>query len=259
MLNAAVPEFNRSAIRPLECVSEGWQLIKRDYWLMCGICAVGLIIGGAGPFGLLLGPLMSGIHLCVFALGRAEKPSFSLLFKGFDYFLPSLVATLIKIIPVMIVIVPVYILAIALGIGASAFAQSNHADPETFVIAIGVVAFLILAIILVISMLVGSLFLFSYQLVVDRGLNGVDACKLSARAAVANAGGVLGLVLLTTVMGFAGLLACYVGAFLVVPISFAALDVAYRRVFPPITRPPVAPPAAPPQFPNYGERFPTGS
>jgi uncharacterized membrane protein len=44
--------------------------------------------------------------------------------------------------------------------------------------------------------------------------------------------GVIGLLLLCVAFGFAGVLACYVGMFLVLPIQFAAVAVAYRQVFP---------------------------
>ena len=62
-------------------------------------------------------------------------------------------------------------------------------------------------------------------------MSGVDAVKLSAKAALANFWSLLGLLLLNGVMGFAGLLLCYVGLFLVLPISFAAIAVAYEQVF----------------------------
>ena len=42
---------------------------------------------------------------------------------------------------------------------------------------------------------------------------------------------ILGLLLLSGLMGFAGLLLCYVGVFLVLPISFAAIATAYEQVF----------------------------
>ena len=46
------------------------------------------------------------------------------------------------------------------------------------------------------------------------------------------AGGLIGLVVLNFLMTLVGLLACYVGAFFVLPIHFAAVAVAYRQVFP---------------------------
>ena len=113
-------------------------------------------------------------------------------------------------------------------------------------------------IVVVVSIAVGLSFIFSYQLIVERGLSGVDACKLSAKAVWANFGGALGLVLLLVVLGFCGALACYVGAILLIPVHFAAIDAAYRRVFPAVAAPgsPYAPPPPPPQYPNYGDRYP---
>ncbi len=49
---------------------------------------------------------------------------------------------------------------------------------------------------------------------------------------MANFGGILGLMILTMVMSLLGMLACYVGAFLFMPVHFAAIAVAYRQVFP---------------------------
>jgi uncharacterized membrane protein len=82
------------------------------------------------------------------------------------------------------------------------------------------------------SLVLQALFLFTYPLIVDRKLSGVDAIKTSFRAAKANFGGVIGLVLLSTLMNMLGAMACYVGLFFVMPIHFAAIAVAYERVFP---------------------------
>ena len=38
-------QFNRGAIRPVECVKEGWELIKNDYWLLFAVALVGGLIG----------------------------------------------------------------------------------------------------------------------------------------------------------------------------------------------------------------------
>ena len=44
--------------------------------------------------------------------------------------------------------------------------------------------------------------------------------------------GVVGLVLLSTLLNLLGVFACYVGVFFVMPIGFAMVSVAYRQVFP---------------------------
>jgi uncharacterized membrane protein len=255
-LSAQPVEFQRGAIHPIECLSEGWQLVKNDFWLMVGICAVGIFVGSVAPLGLLLGPLMCGIHMCMFALQRGEKPSFNLLFKGFDFFVPSLIATLVQVIPMMILIVPAYIVFFVFVIGASAAAGSQRGGEDAIpaIFFIGFALFFVF--IFVVAITIGTLFKFTYQLVADRGLSGFDACKWSAKAVFGNLGGAIGLVLLTALLGLAGVVLCYVGALLVLPISFAAIDVAYRRVFPPPIGRPATPYAPPPQYPNYGEHYP---
>ncbi|MFN2516474.1 MAG: hypothetical protein ABR556_09690, partial [Pyrinomonadaceae bacterium] len=59
----------------------------------------------------------------------------------------------------------------------------------------------------------------------------LDAVKLSMKAAMANFWRLLGLLLMSGLLSFAGVLLCYVGIFLVLPISFAAIAVAYEQVF----------------------------
>jgi len=253
-------EFQRGVIRPFECFSEGWQLVKPEYWLMVGVCFVGILIGSVAPFGLLLGPMMCGIHMCIFTLARGEKPTFNLLFKGFDLFLPSFIATLVQVVPMMIVIVPVYIAFIIIGMSAGALAgsQGGEPPPEFFAIVFGGIALVVL-IVVVASLVIGMLFLFTFQLIVDRGLSGWQASVTSAKAVFGNIGGALGLLIIAAVAGFAGALVCYVPVFFVLPITFAAFDVAYRRVFPAIAAPPPSSAPPPPQYPNYGDRYAPGT
>jgi uncharacterized membrane protein len=74
-------------------------------------------------------------------------------------------------------------------------------------------------------------FTFAYPLIVDRRLSGLNAVKLSIRAALANFWRLLGMLLLTGLLSFAGVFLCYVGVFLVMPLGFAAIAMAYEQVF----------------------------
>jgi uncharacterized membrane protein len=74
-------------------------------------------------------------------------------------------------------------------------------------------------------------FTFAYPLIVDRRLQGFDAVKLSFKAAMANFWRLLAMVILTSLMSIGGILLCYVGVFLVLPISYAAIALAYEQVF----------------------------
>lgn len=234
-MSANVTTFNRGAVRPVECLKAGWSLIKEQYWLFLGITAVGILVGSLGPLGILLGPMMCGIYLCMFARIRGERVSFELLFKGFDYFAQSVVATLIQVVPIMLLLLPVYIIFFALFMSKmnrpGGSRRGAPVDPSE-IYPLFAAMFGVILVVVVIGTLIGALFIFTYPLIVDRRLSGLDAVKTSIRAVMANLGGVLGLLVMGMLLGFAGMLLCYVGAFLVMPIGLAAWTVAYRQVFP---------------------------
>ena len=45
--------FNASAIKPVECLKEAWNLIKDDYWLLFAISLVGAMVAGVTVYVLL--------------------------------------------------------------------------------------------------------------------------------------------------------------------------------------------------------------
>src|ERR1044072_6117921 len=102
--------FNRNAVQPIECIKGGWELIRSPYWSFVGVSLVGLIIGSVVPMGILLGPMMCGIYLALFKTRRNEPIEFGTLFKGFDYFGDSVIATLLHMVPIMVIIIPAYII-----------------------------------------------------------------------------------------------------------------------------------------------------
>ncbi len=236
-------DFNRGVIRPLECLKEAWELIKSQYWLFFGICAVGMLIGGAFAI-LLMGPMMCGIFYCQFQHMRGERVSFDGLFKGFDYFGQAVIATLIQAIPAVIIIVPIYLIMVV-GMVASMQSSRGRGPDDAAAVAFFIGMIVIFLVIFLLSILLGIFFIFTFPLIVDRKLSGVEAVKTSVKAALANFGGVCGLVLLGALLTFAGVLLCYVGAFFVLPITFTAHAVAYRRVFPEIPYSLATPPPPP--------------
>lgn len=219
-------EFQSRVVAPIECLKEGWQTIKDRYWLFLGITLVAMLVGGAVPV-VLIGPMMCGLYMCLFAKMRGEPVEFGMLFKGFDYFMQGLVAAAIQTLPVILIMAVGQVIFVAFTLIIMP-TQRGDAMPPVFWV--GLVLFVLLA--MIVSLAIHSLFLFAYPLIVDRNLSGLEAIKLSYRAALQNLSGIIGLILLISGLGILGLLACYVGAFLVMPISFASYAVAYRRVFP---------------------------
>ncbi|HKO63201.1 MAG TPA: hypothetical protein VJV03_18710 [Pyrinomonadaceae bacterium] len=222
-------EFRRGVIQPVECIKEGYGLIKDQYWLFVGMAAIGVLIGNAVPFGILMGPMMVGLYMALFRKRRGEPVEFGILFKGFDSFGDSVIATLLHVIPIAVIIVPAYII-FYVGVILSMQAGGGEPDPAAM---FGLFAFFLVFWItaILIIMVISVLFTFAYPLIADRKLKGMDAVKLSIRAALANFWRLLGLSLLNGLLMIGGIVLCYVGVFLVIPITLAALAVAYERVF----------------------------
>jgi hypothetical protein len=214
---------------------EGWRLVKDDYWLFLGITFVGVLLGGMAPLGILMGPAMCGIHYCLFRCERGRRVSFDMLFRGFDYFAPSLVATLIMVVPMILLGLVSYLLFVAGSIGAFVAMMPKEApgqppDAAAFGVFMGLMALYFLAII-AISLVFHLFFFFTYPLIVDRGLSGFEAVKLSIKAAFGNFFGVFGVIFLSQLLSMVGVLACYIGVIFVVPVTFAMVSVAYQQVF----------------------------
>jgi hypothetical protein len=219
-------------IAPFDCLSEGWNRVRDQYWLLVAVCAVGMLIGGLLPLAILMGPMLCGIYVCCLEKWRGRRVAFELLFKGFDsaVFLQSLIASLIQMAVSMVVVFPVVMVAIVVTIIVTAGQASGRPPTAPGALAVTLIVAGI-GILLLGLILISTVFVFTYPLIVDRGLTGVDAIKLSLRASLANFWGLVGLALLTMVAGLVGVMCCYVGAFLVLPITFGAYTAAYVKVF----------------------------
>ncbi len=170
-----------------------------------------------------MGPMMCGLYLAIFQKHRGQRVEFGTLFKGFDYLGESIIATLIHVIPVVVIIVPFYIAFY--GVLFFILPRSGEPDPQALIAFFAIfVVFLIIVMVLV--MVISVLFTFTYPLLVDRHMKGIEAVRLSAKAALANFWPHLGLLLLTGLLGFCGVLLCYLGMFLVFPVTYAAMSMA---------------------------------
>jgi hypothetical protein len=236
--------FRVGVIRPIECFQEGWELIKDQYWLFFGITIVGMLIGGLVPLGIVLGAMMCGIYYCLFQKAAGRQVSFDGLFKGFEYFGPSLVVTLFIMVPAVILWTLIYIPLLIIQFAA--MDTNGNVNPDVFFPMIMGTMFVGFFVTLILAC-IHALIMFAYPLIVERRLSGIEAFKLSARAVFANLGGVVGLILCEVVLGIVGYLILCVGLYLVLPIMFAGVFVAYRKVFPPTDAPFTSPPP-PPNF-----------
>ncbi|RLE24063.1 MAG: hypothetical protein DRJ65_10615 [Acidobacteria bacterium] len=223
--------FQRVPIRPMDCLSESWNLLAGQYWVFFAICLVGMLIQSFVPMNILTGPMLCGIFIAWFVMMKGETITFDLLFKGFDYFGASLIASLILVAVVLVVMIPCYVLLFA---GIALGAAAGQETPEIMGIAVLLSSGLFLLVIMTVMTVIMTLFIFVYQLIVDRKLKAIPAMKTSAAAAWANLGGVLGLLGLTSLIATVASFFCIIPIFFIAPWCIGAVGIAYRRVFPEI-------------------------
>lgn len=229
----AIP-FRRGALRPMQCLSEGYELAKSDYWNLFLITFLGMLVGGIVPV-ILLGPMMCGISMCFLRARRGRKPNIELLFKGFDYFMQSLIGTMILVVPMIVISIVMYVL-LMVGMIASMPkpGPGGNAAPPGAALGAGMLGlfFAFYAVIFVLSMVMWAVMVFMYPLIVDRKLSGVDAFMTSLKAVLGNLSGMFVFMLLMSLVYFVGALACCIGAYFTMPIIAGAGVVAYEQVFP---------------------------
>ncbi len=220
-------QFNRGVVKPMECFREGWELIKDQYWLFFGITAVGFIIASVVPFCILLGPMMCGIYYPLIEKYEGRQVEFGQLFKGFEKFKPSLIATLPWAIPLQLVMIVAYIPLVI----AQAMLENRSITVESF---FTVMAFSLgaLALVMIVWIFFHPFLMFIYQIISENDISGWNAFKLGCKSVWANLGGVVGLLVINVLAYSVGVLFCGIGAYFVLPLIFANTFVAYRKVFP---------------------------
>lgn len=257
-------QFNSGAIDASGAIGEGWELIKKNYWMYFGITLLGLVMTACIPLVnlFLIGPVMVGIYYTLLRDQRGEPVEFGMMFKGFEKFVPAMVVGLIQNIPAIIF----QIVQITFDVGRVLMTRPRmgtrgvyqSGDPDLGPLAVFTGVYLILALGFIVFSLVWHIcFYFTMQLLAEHdNLGPIDAIKLSARAAFSNLGGLILLLILEGLIGIAGALACGVGILFVIPIVYAANAAAYRYVFPPVT--PIFQNNVPPTPDVYGGTYGQG-
>ena len=216
-------DFQTGVVRPIECMKEGWEIIKNDYWILFAVMLVGALIGGFS-FYILFGAMLCGISYCYLEKFDGRPVVFEHLWKGFNWWLPGLVVTLFMFVPTIFVYLILYFPVLA------AIVMGSKLSPEEFMgLLIG--AFAVDLVVIVIMVCLHTLIIFSFPLIVDRNLGPFAAMKLSARAVWHNLGGIAGLYGVAFLLSLVAMMTC-IGIYFVGPILLAGNLAAYRRVFP---------------------------
>jgi len=217
-------DFQTGVIKPIECVKEGFELIKSDYWILFAATLVAGLIGAFTLY-ILMGAMACGMFYMY--LRKIDGVSISLddLWKGFGWWLPGFVVMLFIVVPMIVVYGVIYIPFIM-----AAVMGPNLSSDELIGMLIGVMSVDLIFVIIMVCF--HTLLMFSFPLIVDRDLSAVKAMTTSARAVLKNIGGVAGLIVVNFGLALVGELALCVGIYFVIPILIAGNVVAYRKVFP---------------------------
>ena len=223
-------DIRKVPIDPIGLLKRGKELLGDQYWLFLAITWLAVIIGSMVPFGIVMGPLMVGVYLCMKEREQGKQVELGTMFNGFDRFVDAFVAVLLQMVISFVLVLPI---AIVLGIGASILAAVGNNGNEVAA-GIGILGFVVLIpVIFIVALLAYMPSVFCFQLIADRGVTGLQAITLSFKAAWKN---LFGLIIFQIVVGIISAvlsMLCFIPVLFFFPIVLAAAFVMYRDIFPP--------------------------
>jgi uncharacterized membrane protein len=187
----AAPWTPAAAIKaqPGRWVGEGWQMVKADIGTYVLLALVFSLLSSMVPI-IIQGPLMAGFHIFCIKKMLGRRAEFADLFTGFNFFVPTLVASLVISVFVMVGTV----LCIIPGL------------------------------------VVAAMYKFTYLFIVDKRMDFWPAMQSSHAVVKSDYFGFTMFLLLMALVNMLGFLCCIVGVFVTIPISIAAITVAYREI-----------------------------
>jgi len=174
---------------PGRWIGEGWQLVKPDIGIYMLLALVLSLLSSMVPL-IIQGPLIAGFHIFCMKRMMGRPAEFADMFKGFNFFVPTLVASLL----------------IALFVSCGTL----------FCIIPGLV--------------VAAMYKFTYLFIVDKRMDFWPAMQASHAVVKNDYFGFTMFVVLMVLIGLLGLLCCIVGVFIAVPVSLAAITVDYKQL-----------------------------
>lgn len=164
------------------CISFGMEILKKEPMIMVVGGLIGIVINSV-TMGLLIGPILLGFFRAVKMINEGEKPDISVLFSGFqgNQFLPSLIAGILCVV--------------AISIGSM--------------------------LCIIPGLLVSPLLPLSIYLILLGETDGVNAIKRSLPSLKVNLLMSVLVYLVLAIIGSLGLVLCFIGVLLTLPITLA--------------------------------------
>jgi uncharacterized membrane protein len=170
-------------------ISEGWALVTADLGNYVLLALIFLVLSSAVPV-ILQGPMIAGLHIFTMKKLMGRRAEFADLFTGFNYFVPTLVASIV--------------------IGLFVF--------------VGTLACIIP------GLVVAAMYKFTYLFIVDKRMDFWPAMQASHAVVKRDYAGFTLFLILMALVNVLGALCCIVGLLVSIPVTFAAITVAYKEI-----------------------------
>jgi uncharacterized membrane protein len=170
-------------------IGQGWEMVKADMGNFILMALVLSALSSMVPI-IIQGPLMVGFHIVCIKKILGRQTEFGDLFKGFNFFVPALVASLL------------------IGLFS----------------AIGMLACIIG------SLVVGAMYKFTYLFILDKRMDFWPAMQASHAVVKNDYFGFTMFLVLIVLVNLLGVLCCIVGVLVAMPVGIAAITVAYKEI-----------------------------
>jgi uncharacterized membrane protein len=170
-------------------ISEGWQIVKGNIGVFMGMTVLFAIITSCVPL-ILQGPLMAGFHLAFMRKLVRGTVDIGDLFKGFNFFVPALIASL----------------------------------------AIHVITFVGFLFCIIPGLVLAAMYMFTFLFIIDKRMDFWEAMKASHEIVRNDYVGFTLFLITGGLVTLLGLLCLVVGIFIAIPVVVAAITVAYKEI-----------------------------
>lgn len=170
-------------------IGAGWRVVQGDLGNYVLLTIVSTILAGAVPF-ILQGPMIAGVHIFTMKKLMGRRAEFGDLFTGFNFFLPTLVATIL----------------------------------------IGIFTFCGFLLFIIPGLIVAAMYKFTYLFIVDKKMDFWPAMQASHAVVRQDYFGFVMFLLALIGINILGFCCLLVGLLVSVPVTYVAITVAYSEL-----------------------------
>ena len=218
-----IVDVRKVKLGPLKCYLEAKEFLGDQYWLFLGIYLVAFLVAGFVPI-LLIGPAFAGLAICFLARANSQRVEFEYVFKGLDFFAPSVIVTLIYTGAILVLLLPFLV-----GLIVGTILISSQ---EAALLILGVLVIFVAVVYWMLVVTIAMMYLmFATLLIVDKKMDAWPATMLAVKGITKNFVGIVATASMGQLIYFVGAMLCIVPGVLALPIILAGHFIAYWKIY----------------------------